>query len=217
MKGHSSGRPGREPPSAAARPGAEAVASAAPAVAETHVATLFFTGDRAYKRKKPVRLPFVDFTTVESRRRACVREVELNRRFAPDVYLGVAEVRDPSGAPCDHLVVMRRMDPARRLSALIGRGEPVEDVLRSIARILVTWHARAPRGARISRQATAGAVRGRWCDNIAELGRRAAQGAGPRPRPRRARPRRSSRVRRGAGQVRVPRGGRRAPTGSAAR
>ena len=62
------------------------------AVRETHVSTLFFVGDRVYKLKKPVKLDFLDFTTAAERERACRREVELNRRLAPDVYLGVAEV-----------------------------------------------------------------------------------------------------------------------------
>ena len=60
-------------------------------VSETHSAVVFFAGDRAYKLKKPVNLGFLDFSTPEARAAACRREAELNRRFAPDVYLGVME------------------------------------------------------------------------------------------------------------------------------
>ena len=84
-------------------------------VAETHSAVVFFAGDRAYKVKKPVSLGFLDFSTLEARTAACARETELNLQFAPDVYLGVAEIRGPGGQVCDHLVVMRRM-PARTCS-----------------------------------------------------------------------------------------------------
>jgi hypothetical protein len=63
-------------------------------VTETHSAVVFFAGDRAYKLKKPVNLGFVDFSTPEARAAACQREAEPNRRFAPDVYLGVMEVFD---------------------------------------------------------------------------------------------------------------------------
>ncbi len=66
-------------------------------------------GDRAYKLKKPVNLGFLDFTTPQAREAACRRETELNRRFAPDVYLGVAEVAGPGDCGREHLVVMRRM------------------------------------------------------------------------------------------------------------
>ena len=54
------------------------------AVAETHSAVIFFFGDRAYKVKKPVDLGFLDFSTREARQAVCHREVELNRRLAPE-------------------------------------------------------------------------------------------------------------------------------------
>ncbi|MFC4910139.1 AAA family ATPase [Actinomadura gamaensis] len=132
------------------------------AVSETHCGIVFFAGDRAYKLKKPVDLGFLDFSSRELRERACHREVELNRRFAPDVYLGVADVSGPDGRPCDHLVVMRRMPSERRLSALVRDHAPVDDALRGIARILAAWHARAPRGPHISAQGARDALRARW-------------------------------------------------------
>src|SRR5689334_7614520 len=92
------------------------------AVLETHVSTLLFLGDRAYKVKKPVRLDFVDLSTPELREEQCHREVALNRRLAPDVYLGVADVLGPDGVPCEHLVVMRRMPDDRRLATMVGAG-----------------------------------------------------------------------------------------------
>ena len=81
-------------------------------VRETHVSTVFFVGDRVYKLKKPVELDFLDFSTAAERQRVCHREVELNRRLAPDVYLGAAEVLGTDGLPCDYLVVMQRMPEA---------------------------------------------------------------------------------------------------------
>ena len=85
-------------------------------VAETHSAAVFFFGDRAYKVKKPLDLGFLDFTERTTREAICHREVDLNRRLAPDIYLGVADVTDPGGEICDHLVVMRRLPEDRRLS-----------------------------------------------------------------------------------------------------
>ena len=100
---------------------------------ETHSAIVFFVGDRAYKLKKPVDLGFLDFRTRAAREAACHREVELNRRLAPDVYLGVADVSGPDGAPCDHLVVMRRMPADLRLATLVSADQPVEHHLRRLA------------------------------------------------------------------------------------
>src|ERR1019366_3249110 len=139
------------------------------AVSETHSAVVFFAGDRAYKLKKPVSLGFVDFSTPEARAAACQRETELNRRFASDVYLGVAEVRDPAGQVCDHLVAMRRMPASRRLSALIQAGEPVSAAVRQVARILAAWHASAPRGPVISEQGSRDALWRGWEDNIEQI------------------------------------------------
>ena len=137
-----------------------------PAVVETHCATVFFVGDRAYKVKKPLDLGFVDFRTRESRRRACHQEIELNRRFAPDVYLGVAEVRAEDGPPCDWVVVMRRMPADRRLSALLAIGEDVSDAVRAVARLLAVHHAGARRSPAIDEQGSPAALRRRWRDNL---------------------------------------------------
>jgi uncharacterized protein len=70
------------------------------AIAETHVSVVAFVGDRAYKLKKPVAMGFLDFSTREEREAACHREVDLNRRLAPDVYLGVAHVIGIDRQPC---------------------------------------------------------------------------------------------------------------------
>lgn len=139
------------------------------AVRETHCATVFFTGDRAYKVKKPVDLGFLDFTSRQARHDACRREVELNRRLAPDVYLGVAEVRAPDGDPCDWLVVMRRMPSERSLSALVTAGADVHDELRQLARMLAAFHATAERGPLINRVALLDGLRDRWTANLTEL------------------------------------------------
>ncbi len=135
-------------------------------VAETHAAAVFLAGDRACKLKKPVNLGFLDFRTPEARAAACAREVELNREFAPDVYLGVAEIRDPDGRVCDHLVVMRRMPAARRLSSLVRSRAQVAGPLRQVARILAAQHAKADRGPQIAEQGSRDALHRRWADNI---------------------------------------------------
>ena len=139
------------------------------AVAETHSGVVFFLGDRAYKLKKPVDLGFLDFRTRESRLDACRREVELNRRLAPDVYLGIADVSGPDGAVCDHLVVMRRLPEDRRLSALVTAGAAVDQDLDRLARLLACFHAVADRSPAIDEAAGRDAVARRWEANAAEM------------------------------------------------
>jgi len=139
------------------------------AAAETHTAAVYFAGDRAYKLKKPIRTGFLDFSTTTSRAQACHRETELNRRFAPDVYLGVGEIRAPTADPAESLVVMRRMPSARRLASLVEAGHPVGEPLRQVARQLAVQHAAARRGSEITHQGSRDALIGRWRDNFAEM------------------------------------------------
>jgi aminoglycoside phosphotransferase family enzyme/predicted kinase len=140
-----------------------------PEVAETHSGLVFFAGDRAFKLKKAVDLGFLDFSSPEKREAACRREVALNRRLAPDVYLGVADVLGPSGEVCDHLVVMRRMPAERRLSTLVLGGAPVEGVLDDLARLVAAFHAGAAQSPAADRAASAEALAGRWAANTAGL------------------------------------------------
>ncbi|MET7425923.1 AAA family ATPase [Dactylosporangium sp. NPDC005555] len=135
-------------------------------VQQTHAAVVFMVGSRAYKLKKPVDLGFLDFSTRAKRQAVCQREVELNRRLAPDVYLGVADVSGPDGAVCDHLVVMRRMPVSRRLSTLVRDGAPIDDDLRRLARLLAAFHANARRGPEISAEGSRDAIRRRWTDSF---------------------------------------------------
>ncbi len=142
----------------------------APRVVETHSALIFLVGDRAYKVKKPVALGFLDFSTLERRRAVCQDEVELNRRLAPDVYLGVHDLVGTDGVPYEHLVVMRRMPAERALSALLEAGEDVRDDLRRLARLLAGFHATAHTSPAIAAAGSADSVRQNWSTGLAALG-----------------------------------------------
>jgi len=147
---------------------------------ETHIGAVFLVGDRAYKFKKPVDLGFLDFSTRQRRLDACRREVELNRRLAPDVYLGVADVSDEHGRPCDHLVVMRRMPQQRRLSALIADGAALDGQIRALARLLAAFHAGALRSEQITEQGGRDALAARWEASFEQV-QRVATGVLPAP------------------------------------
>jgi aminoglycoside phosphotransferase family enzyme/predicted kinase len=142
---------------------------APPAVHETHISFVFLLGDRAYKLKKSVRFDFIDLTGREARERLCHREVELNRRLAPDVYLGVLDIVDADGRPVDHLVEMRRMPDDRRLSKLVTEHADVNACVRQLAYDLAAFHAAAPTSPEISEAATARAVRRNWDENLDEM------------------------------------------------
>lgn len=139
-----------------------------PRVAETHVSWVVMLGDRAYKLLKPVDLGFLDHRSREARAAACRRETEVNRRFAPDVYLGVLDVLDDRGRPRDHLIEMRRMPAERRLTALLATDDAakhVEDVARAVAAV----HKAAPRSPEISRAGEPASVISNWRQGLAQV------------------------------------------------
>ena len=119
---------------------------------ETHVSWVLLAGPLAYKLKKPVRLGFVDFTTLAERRRCCAEELRLNRRFAPDVYLDVVEVRQglrgPSfgadGEVVDVAVRMRRFADGALWSERLAAGSLGPAQIDAFARRLAATHRAAP-------------------------------------------------------------------------
>ena len=153
---------------------------AAARVIETHISRVFITPERAYKMLKPVDAGFVDFTDRETRLAATTAEYELNRRMAPDVYLGLADVHEGSEL-VDRMVVMRTMPADRRLelllreldSARVGSDahaqlrERLCGILTDVARTVAAFHAsctaRSDEGAAM---ATRDSVARHWQENF---------------------------------------------------
>ena len=129
---------------------------------DTHGAIVFLAGDRAFKLKRAVRYPYLDFSTLEKRRAVCEEELRLNRRTAPELYLGVRSVNrlaDGSlgfgdGEPVDWLVEMRRFDADALLDAVAARGGLDAGLTMRLADRIAAFHA----GAEVA-QGAAGAAR----------------------------------------------------------
>jgi aminoglycoside phosphotransferase family enzyme len=120
---------------------------------ETHMSWIFLAGDRAYKLKKPVRFPYLDFSTLTRREKACRAELNLNRRLAPDVYLDVTPLVATdrglsiggNGMVLDWLVVMRRLDESQTLELAIIENRLERWQLDRLAATLVHFYRRAER------------------------------------------------------------------------
>lgn len=119
---------------------------------ETHMSRVFLAGDRVYKLKKPIRLSFVDFRRIDSRRRSCERELALNQLLAPGVYLKVVSLVRRSdgtlaiggeGNPVDWLLVMRRLPAERLLHNAIGTGAVLPGDVERICDVLASFYAKA--------------------------------------------------------------------------
>lgn len=120
---------------------------------ETHMSWVFLTDNYAYKLKKPVRSDFVDFRTIDARRLDCQEEVLLNRRLAPEVYLGTVPMTMASdghlelggeGQIVDWLVKMRRLPDERMLDNLIKKKGVPEAAIRSLIEKLVAHYRASP-------------------------------------------------------------------------
>ncbi|MCC6610206.1 MAG: AAA family ATPase [Burkholderiales bacterium] len=117
---------------------------------ETHISWVLLAGEYAYKIKKPVDLGFLDFTTLDARKRFCEEELRLNRRTAPGLYLAVVAITgsdadpqvDGAGAAVEYAVQMRRFDQAGLLDRLAKRGELTPGLVDAIARDIAEFHAR---------------------------------------------------------------------------
>ncbi|HXK16195.1 MAG TPA: AAA family ATPase [Polyangiaceae bacterium] len=127
--------------------------------AQTHISWVFLLERDVYKVKRPVDLGFLDFRTLEKRRLACEAEIELNRRLAPTVYLGVVPIgrtTDESihvngpGQVIDWAVHMRRVPDAARADKLLEAGQLSHAHIDAIASRIADFHTQAPRSAQIS-------------------------------------------------------------------
>jgi aminoglycoside phosphotransferase family enzyme len=106
---------------------------------DTHGAMVFLSGDRAYKLKRAVKFPYMDFSTAERRRAMCEAEVEINRRLAPEIYLGVEEVHAGPGKS-DWVVVMRRFDEDGLLDRMAERGQLTPELMASLGARIASYH-----------------------------------------------------------------------------
>jgi len=137
---------------AALRERLEASEDAPVRLIETHVSWVLLAGPLAYKLKKPVRLGFLDFTSLAERRRCCAEELRINRRFAPDLYLDVVEVRrgprgpsfDGDGELVDVAVRMRRFADGALWSERLAAGSLGAAQVDAFARRLAAAHGTAP-------------------------------------------------------------------------
>ncbi len=118
-------------------------------IVSTHASLVFLAGDRAFKLKRAVRYPYLDFSTPEKRLEACRTELDLNRRTAPKLYLGVRTITreadgrlafDGAGPLVDAVVEMRRFDQDHLFDAMAQRGALTPPLLAELARRIAAFH-----------------------------------------------------------------------------
>jgi aminoglycoside phosphotransferase family enzyme/predicted kinase len=124
-------------------------------IVETHISWVVLAGEFAYKIKKPLNLGFLDFSSLDKRRLACLEEIRLNRRTAPDIYLDVVAIGGSAAAPCigdagpalEYAVRMHRFEREDGLDFLLARGALQDADIRAVATMIASFHAGAGRAA----------------------------------------------------------------------
>jgi uncharacterized protein len=133
---------------------------------QTHISYVFLAGDYVYKFKKPVDFGFLDFTTLEKRRICCERELTLNSRLSPDIYLDLVTMNDRHGELVlngpgeivEYGVRMRRMPEERMMRRVIDRGELEARHIDALVTPLVPFYDQAERSPEIDGFGTAEGV-----------------------------------------------------------
>jgi len=119
---------------------------------ETHAAVVFLAGDRALKVKRAVRYPFLDYSTLDKRKAACRAELEVNRKFAPQLYRRIVPITrqadgslalDGRGEPVEWAVEMKRFDENNTLDHVAERGALDDALTGKLAVAVAAMHARA--------------------------------------------------------------------------
>lgn len=122
-------------------------------VVETPLSWVLLTSRHAYKIKKPIDMGEARFRLPARRRQACLDEVWLNRRLAPDVHLGVVPIApdvrgelrlNAKGTAVEWAVKMRRLQNDRNLLALITRDELTEEQVATLANVLANFYLGSP-------------------------------------------------------------------------
>lgn len=144
------------------------------ALRETHISWVFLTGDWVYKLKKPVQTNFLDFSTLERRRLCCEEELRLNRRFAPDLYVGVSTITgtperpqmDGDGPVLEYAVRMRQFPEECLLSRVLATGRLTFGAIDQLAREIARVHGQATRSTLSDSWALAEQVRHEAVENL---------------------------------------------------
>ncbi len=122
-------------------------------IIETHISWVVLTGDYAYKIKRPVRFPFLDFTSLARREFFCREELRLNQRFATELYLAVCPIvrrgqslqMNGAGEAVEFAVRMRQFDAANELGFLLEHGHVSIEEIEEFGRAMADVHETLPR------------------------------------------------------------------------
>ncbi|MCL2358510.1 MAG: hypothetical protein LBH74_05840 [Nitrososphaerota archaeon] len=142
---------------------------------QTHISFVFLTEQYVYKIKKPVNFGFLDFSTLEKRHVYCEKELQLNRRLCPSIYLEVVPINKSDklkiggdGQTIEYAVKMRRLPQEQLMIQLLQKGKIDEKIIDEIAAIVAKFHSEAQTSPEINVFGGLEIVRTNWVENFAQ-------------------------------------------------
>jgi hypothetical protein len=157
------------------QPGAYPHATAASiTVIRTAVSLVFLTGQFAYKVNKPVNLGFLDFSTLEKRKKQCQDELTYNKLISPELYLDVVTITDDdgqltingNGTVVEYALKMKQVDPHATMDRALQRNMVTEHHIKKMAEMVAAFHARAPTDEEITSFGSVAQIMFNWQENF---------------------------------------------------
>jgi aminoglycoside phosphotransferase family enzyme len=142
---------------------------------QTHISFVFVTEKFVYKMKKAVNFGFLDFSTLDKRRFFCEKELELNRRLCPDIYLEVASINKSntikiggSGETVEYALKMKRLPQEKIMTVLLKENKVDEKTIDQLAKIIANFHSEAQTNSEINQYGSLKIVKTNWDENFAQ-------------------------------------------------
>ncbi len=142
---------------------------------QTHISFVFLTKNYVYKVKKAVNFGFLDFSTLDKRRFFCEKELELNRRLCPEIYLEVVSINKlgsikvkGSGETVEYALKMKRLPQERIMTVLLKEDKVDKKTIDAIAQIVAQFHSQAQTNSEISEFGSLKIVKTNWDENFAQ-------------------------------------------------
>jgi uncharacterized protein len=142
---------------------------------QTHISFVFLTKNYVYKVKKAVNFGFLDFSTLDKRRLFCEKELELNRRLCPEIYLEVVPIKksdvikvDAQGETIEYALKMKRLPQERIMTVLLKENKVDKKIIDEIAQIVAQFHSRTQTNPEISQFGSLKIVKTNWDENFSQ-------------------------------------------------
>jgi len=142
---------------------------------QTHISVVFVTDNFVYKVKKAVNFGFLDFSTLENRHLYCQKELEINKRLCPKIYLEVVPINQKNkikikgeGKIIEYALKMKRLPQERIMTILLKEGKVFKETIDDIAKVVSQFHLKAQTNLEISQFGTIKIIKTNWDENFSQ-------------------------------------------------